>query len=87
MAAGKKTGGGSRKGVPNKTTSDVRAVYSEFVAKNADRAQELFDQVAEKDPAKALEFLGRLSEFVVPKLSRATIDGEIGVRGSLIISD
>jgi hypothetical protein len=87
MAQGRKTGGGSRKGIPNKTTSDVRAVYSTFVEKNAARAQELFDQVAEKDPAKALELLGRLSEFVVPKLSRSTIDGEIGVRGTLVIRD
>jgi hypothetical protein len=76
MALGRKTGGGSRKGIPNKTTRDVRSVYSAFVERNAERAQALFDQVAEKDPAKALDLLARISEFVVAKLSRSTIDAE-----------
>lgn len=30
MATGKKTGGGSRKGVPNKITADVKAVAQEY---------------------------------------------------------
>jgi hypothetical protein len=45
------------------------------IERNADRAQLLFDQVAEKDPARALDLLTRISEFVVAKLSRSTIDG------------
>jgi len=86
MAHGKKTGGGSRKGIPNKATRDVRAVFSVFVEHNAERAQELFDQVAEKDPAKALDLLAKMSEFVVPRLSRSTVDGDLGLRGKLIIN-
>jgi len=34
----------------------------------AERVQELFDQVAKKDPAKALDLLAKMSEFVVPRL-------------------
>ena len=86
MTQGRKTGGGSRKGIPNKATRDVRAVFSVFVEHNAERAQELFDQVAEKDPAKALDLLAKMSEFVVPRLSRSTVDGDLGLRGKLIIN-
>lgn len=78
---------GRPKGVANKATADVRAVFAHFVERNAAKAQELFDRVAEDDPAKALDLLARLAEFVVPKLSRSTIDGEFAVRGTLLIHD
>ena len=42
-------------------------------------------QVAEKDPAKALELYAKLAEFILPKLSRSTVDGDLGIRGKLII--
>jgi hypothetical protein len=84
---GRKTGGGSRKGIPNKATGDVRAVFSAFVEHNSERVQELFDQVADKDPAKALDLLARISEFVVPKLARTEINGELAVRGKLVIRE
>jgi hypothetical protein len=87
MAQGKKTGGGSRKGIPNKATGEVRTVFSAFVEHNSGRVQELFDRVASRDPAKALDLLARLSEFVIPKLARTEINGEIGVRGKLVIHD
>lgn len=78
MAAPKGThppnaGKGRKPGVPNKATRDVRTVFAFFVEHNADRAQELFDQVAKTDPAKALDLLARLAEFVVPKLARTEL--------------
>ena len=45
------------------------------VEANAAKAQELFDRVAADDPAKALDLLARLSEFVLPKLARTEING------------
>lgn len=64
-------GKGRRRGVPNKTTGTVREIYTLFVEHNAVKAQKLFDRVARKNPAKALEILARLSEFVLPKLNRS----------------
>lgn len=76
---------GRPRGTANKATQDVRTVFTAFVEGNAAKAQELFDRVASKDPAKALDLLARLAEFVIPKLARTELSGEIGVRGKLTI--
>jgi Cdc6-like AAA superfamily ATPase len=80
-----KPGPGRPKGTPNKSTAAVREVFSQLVEANAEKAQALFDRVADKDPAKALELLARLSEFVVPKLARTetTLDAGTGLLGAL----
>jgi hypothetical protein len=85
MALGRKTGGGSRKGIPNKATRDVRAALSSLIEGKADEVVGLWDQVAQKDPAKALELYAKLAQFVLPMLSRSTVDGDLGIRGKLII--
>jgi len=54
----------------------VRDVFSTFVDANADKVQQLFDRVAARDPAKALDLLARLSEFVIPKLARTELTGD-----------
>ncbi len=74
MAQGRKTGG-RKKGTPNKATATVRDVFSQFVEANAAKAQSLFERVAAEDPAKALELLARLAEYVLPKLARTEIKG------------
>ena len=55
---------------PNRATADVRKMFSLFVERNIDGAQLLYDRVAESSPARALSILSRMSEFVLPKLSR-----------------
>ena len=78
---------GRPKGTPNKATAVVRDAISSFVDGKADQVQALWEQVAERDPAKALEIYAKLAEFVLPKLSRSTIDGELGIAGKLVIHD
>jgi uncharacterized protein YjgD (DUF1641 family) len=65
--------GGRKKGTPNKTTKDIRQVYSKLLEDNQDQLQDLFDKVAEKNPQKALELLIKVSEFVIPKLRAVDI--------------
>jgi hypothetical protein len=84
MAKGRKTGG-RHKGIPNKATADARAAFSQFVDGNAPRAQELWERVAKEDPARALELLAKVAEFVLPKLARTELSGELAVRGKLVI--
>jgi hypothetical protein len=87
MARGRKTGGGSRKGKPNKATQDVRAAIAIFAERNVWKLQQWLDAAAEKDLAKAADLFVRVLEYHIPKLARTEINGEIGVRGRLIISN
>jgi hypothetical protein len=83
---GRKTGGGSRKGIPNNATRDVRAAIAQFAEGNVDKLQGWLDRVAMRDPAKAAELFVRVLEYHVPKLARTELSGELGVRGKLVIS-
>ena len=65
-----------QKGTPNKATVAVRDVFTAFVEANAEKAQALFDRVAARDPAKALDLLARIAEFGVPKLARTEFAGQ-----------
>jgi hypothetical protein len=77
MAKGKKTGGGSRKGSPNKATAAAREAIAAFVDGNADRLQGWLDQIAEeKGPQAAFDAFSTLLEYHVPKLARQEITGQ-----------
>jgi hypothetical protein len=76
---------GRRHGSTNKASSAARAAISAFIEGKASEVETLWGQVAEKDPAKALELYAKLAEFILPKLSRSTVDGDLGLRGKLII--
>jgi hypothetical protein len=87
MVQGRKTGGGSRRGVPNRATQDVRAAIAAFADANVDKLQTWVDAAATKDPAKAADLFVRVLEYHIPKLARTEINGEIAVRGTLVIRD
>lgn len=83
MARGVKTGGGSRAGVPNKSTADARAAIGTFVDGNAHRLQAWLDQIAGgvrdeetgeylvvPNPEKAFTLFQSVIEYHVPKLAR-----------------
>lgn len=78
-------GRGRVKGVPNKINGDARAVFTQFLERNAPRAQELWEKVAAKNPDRALELLAKLGEFVLPKLARTEVSGQLAVTGKLVI--
>jgi hypothetical protein len=68
--------GGRRKGTPNKTTRAARDVFAELLDANRGKVQALFDRIAERQPAKALELYVKVAEFVMPKVMRveATVE-------------
>src|SRR5689334_11683058 len=78
MALGRKTGGGSRKGLPNKATKDARAAMALLLDANLPKLQAWLDSIAEKDPAKAFDMTLRLAEFCIPKLARSEVVGDDG---------
>jgi len=67
MAKGIKTGG-RVKGTPNKITVEIREVYKELIEKNLSNVDIWLQNVANRNPDRALNFILRLSEFVIPKL-------------------
>lgn len=73
MAKGKKTGGGSRKGVPNKVTADARACMVLVSQGFAPEVLGLLRKGAKKDPLGACRTFAQLLEFNLPKLSRTEL--------------
>ena len=68
---------GSRKGIPNKATKEIREAFKLLVEGNLDNMKVWLSDVADEDPEKALNILLKMSEFVVPKLQRQEIEHEI----------
>ena len=86
MAKGKKTGGGSRAGRPNKATAAAREAIAAFVDGNADRLQGWLDEIAaEKGAQAAFECFSTLLEYHVPKLARQEITGKDGGDQTMVI--
>jgi hypothetical protein len=86
MAKGVKTGGGTRKGVPNKVNAEFRETVRQLLEDNSENVGRWLALVAEgdgsdsgkPDPAKALDLLAKLAEFAAPKLNRTEVTGADG---------
>lgn len=75
MAQGRKTGG-REMGTPNKITKDIKEAYQHLIEANIENLDTWLNEVAENDPAKAMDIMIRLSEYVVPKLNRSSFTHE-----------
>lgn len=82
--AGKKS---SRKGTPNKTTKEIRDSFQMFVENNVSKFQEWIDEVGKTNPAKAIELVTSLGEYILPKLSRTEIEAEVKQESTYINID
>lgn len=69
---------GRPKGSRNKTTEEIRALYQQLVEDKLPEMSGWLNQVAEKDPEKALELALKLSEYFIPKLQRTEVTGADG---------
>jgi hypothetical protein len=65
-------------GVPNKNTRDIKEAYRMLIESNLDNLTSWVEQIAVKDPEKAIRILSDLSEYVVPKLARQELTGPDG---------
>tara|TARA_R110002167_G_scaffold17152_2_gene65942 strand:- start:182 stop:469 length:288 start_codon:yes stop_codon:yes gene_type:complete len=68
---------GSRKGVPNKTTQEIREAFQLLIENNQDKMQLWLTETAMEEPARALEIILKMSEYIVPKLSRSEVKAEV----------
>jgi len=88
VAKGKKppnAGKGRKPGVPNRATAAARNVFQALLDANQDKLQAVLHEAHKSDKARWWGMMMDLSEYVVPKLARTEITGEIGVRGKLTI--
>ena len=76
MAAqkGHKKAGGREKGTENKATKDIKAAYKQLIEDNLENLTKWLEQIAMDDPAKAVNIMFALSEYVIPKLARTETD-------------
>lgn len=65
--------GGRKKGTPNRTTTEIRQAFQTIINSNIDNLDVWLNQVAEKNPEKAIFLLLELAEYVIPKFNKKDI--------------
>jgi hypothetical protein len=72
---GHKRYGGKIKGQPNKVTTQFKEALNNLLETAAPSMVEWLEKIAEDDPARALDLVSKLAEYVHPKLARSEIEG------------
>lgn len=65
--------GGRKKGTPNKNIKDIRQTFQLLIENNLDNMELWINQLAEKNPEKAINTILRLSDYILPKLTKTEI--------------
>ena len=66
--------GGRTKGTPNKSTQEIRNAYQMLLENNIPNLIKWLDKIAEKDPVKAFDIIIKMSDFIIPRLSRQQVE-------------
>ncbi len=69
---------GKKPGTVNKTTKHIREAYQKLTEDNLENMSLWLAQIAADDPAKAMDTMIRLSEYILPKLARTELTGNEG---------
>jgi hypothetical protein len=78
-------GPGRPKGSSNKSTTIVREAIASLLERNAPNMDRWLNEVADKDPHKALDIIQKLSEYHIPKLARTEVTGRDGEAQEMVI--
>ena len=68
---------GKPKGALNHTTKDIKEAYRLLVENNLDNMQTWITKIAAKNPERAINIIISLSEYIVPKLARTELSGNV----------
>ena len=69
---------GKKPGTVNRTTKEIREAYQKLTEDNLGNMTIWLSQIASEDPAKAMDMMLRLSEYIIPKLARQELVGNDG---------
>ena len=67
---------GRPKGIVNNSTEKIKTAYTQLIEGNLENIQMWLNDTAAEDPARALDFLIKLSPFVIPRKQQADITFE-----------
>jgi len=76
-----KTGGRKAK-TPNKTTSEMRNLFTELLSANLDNIQSDLDKLEPKD---RLTILLKMSEYVIPRLQSTQMEAVVEIKSKSFI--
>lgn len=83
---GKRDGAGRPKGSPNKDVKEIRDAFQMLIEDNLDNMKTWLERVADKNPAKAMELINGLSDYIIPKLSRTEVKAEVEQKNTIDLS-
>jgi hypothetical protein len=68
---------GKPKGSTNKTTAEIKEIITRVVGNQLDRLEKDLDILRKTNPSKAVEISTKLIDYVIPKMSKLDIEGEL----------
>jgi len=74
---GNKVATGRPKGVPNKTTQEIKEIITRIVGNQLEHIEKDLDKIRKEDPAEAMRLSQKFIEYVLPKQTRMDLIGEI----------
>jgi len=76
---------GRAKGVPNKTTAEIKEIITRIVGNQLDRLEADLDKVRQDDPIEAMKLATKLIDYVLPKQTKMELDGQLTQRVEKVI--
>lgn len=78
---------GRPQGAKGKIQTDIKQAFQSLVEGNLMNIETWLNEVAAKDPAKALDLILKLSEFVLPKIKSVQLDAKINEPFTIVYQD
>lgn len=68
---------GRKKGVPNKTTAEIKEIITRIVGNQLQHIEKDLDKIRKDDPAEAMRLSQKFIDYVLPKQTKIDLEGEI----------